>query len=446
MKTEDYLASFESFVGSENVLTNEAAEKHLTDWTGRYSGQALCVVKPASTKEVSQIVKYCNENQIPIIPQGGNTGLVHGSVPGETKDGSLPIVLSTLRLKELNPVNKLDRSVIVGAGVTIKDLANHVASFGFAYGVDLAARDQATIGGTVATDAGGIRVVHYGTTKAQVLGVEAVLADGQVIDSLGSTTKDGAGYDLPAWLVGSEGTLAIITKVRVKVKSPLPSAHTYFVGLNKFSECSNLIAKCFLEEKRVLAAEAIDKESFDLVCNFLNLAKPLSDQRVVMLLETDLALDLSEYPHVESHNETERLEFWARREQLGEAVGSLGLIHKADVGIPPENLDQFIEQFHQKLRALPQVKQTLVYGHIAESNLHLEIIGPDKNDLEAENITYRLVADFGGTVASEHGVGRAKCEFLHLVRSQNYLETIKLLKKTLDPKNIFNPGAVIALD
>ncbi|MGA1592982.1 MAG: FAD-binding oxidoreductase, partial [Candidatus Nanopelagicales bacterium] len=197
-----HLAELASLVGEENVLTNELAQSHLTDWTGRYAGAALAVVKPGNTKEVSEIVKYCSENLIPIVPQGGNTGLVHGSVPGETKNGSLPIVLSTLRLKELNPVNKLDRSVIVGAGVTIKDLASYVTSYGFAYGVDLAARDSATIGGTVATDAGGIRVVYFGTTKAQVLGVEAVLADGTVIDSLGSTTKDGAGYDLPAWLVG----------------------------------------------------------------------------------------------------------------------------------------------------------------------------------------------------------------------------------------------------
>lgn len=444
--SQEHLAKFIFLVGKENVLTDQAAAPHLTDWTGRYSGAAICVVKPANTQQVSEVVKYCNENLIPIIPQGGNTGLVHGSVPGETKNGRLPIVLSSLRLKEINPVNKLDRSVIVGAGVTIKDLAQHVESFGFAYGVDLAARDSATIGGTVATDAGGIRVVHYGTTKAQVLGVEAVLANGEVIDSLGSTTKDGAGYDLPAWLVGSEGTLAIITRVRVRVKSPLPEAHTYFIGLNKFSDCSNLIAKCFLEKRRVLAAEAIDAESFDLVCNFLNLAKPISEHPVVMLLETDSAIELAGLPHIKSQNENQRLEFWARREQLGEAVGSLGLIHKADVGIPPENLDLFINNFHQKVKALPQVKQTLVYGHIAESNLHLEIIGPEKVDLQAEQITYQLVADFGGTVASEHGVGRAKCEFLHLVRSQNYLETIKLLKRTLDPKNIFNPGAVIALD
>ncbi|MGA1081786.1 MAG: FAD-binding oxidoreductase [Candidatus Nanopelagicales bacterium] len=441
-----HLAELASLVGEENVLTNELAQSHLTDWTGRYAGAALAVVKPGNTKEVSEIVKYCSENLIPIVPQGGNTGLVHGSVPGETKNGSLPIVLSTLRLKELNPVNKLDRSVIVGAGVTIKDLASYVTSYGFAYGVDLAARDSATIGGTVATDAGGIRVVYFGTTKAQVLGVEAVLADGTVIDSLGSTTKDGAGYDLPAWLVGSEGTLAIITRVRVRVKSPMPEAHTYLVGFNEFSQCSDLIAKCFLEKKRVLAAEAIDAESMKLVCKFLNLSNPLAEHPVVMLLETDSPLELADLPHIQSQNEKERREFWARREQLGEAVGSLGLIHKADVGIPPENLDEFIKQFHQVVRDLPEVTQTLVYGHIAESNLHLEIIGPGKDDLSAEKITYQLVADFGGTVASEHGVGRAKCEFLHLVRSQNYLQTIKLLKKTLDPKNIFNPGAVIALD
>jgi FAD/FMN-containing dehydrogenase len=444
--SQDYLAFFRLLLGEANVLTDEAAKPHLIDWTTRYQGEALAVVKPGSVEEVSKVLAFCDENLIPVIPQGGNTGLVHGSVPGETLTGNLPIVLSTLRLKELNPVNKLDRSIVVGAGVTISDLENHVSSFGFTYGVDLAARDSATIGGTVATDAGGIRVVYYGTTRAQVLGVEAVLANGQIIDALGSTAKDGAGYDLPTWLVGSEGTLAVVTRVRVRVKNKLPKAHTYLIGLNSFSQASELIAKCFIEEKRVLAAEAIDQASFDLVCNFLNLTKPLAEHQVVLLLETDSDLDLTNYQFVKSSNQKETAEFWARRERLGDAVGSLGLVHKADVGIPPENLDIFIEQFHEKVSALPNVKTTLAYGHIAESNLHLEIIGPAKEDLSAERITYQLVADFGGTVASEHGVGRAKCEFLGLVRSSEFLATIKLLKNTLDPKSILNPGAVIPLD
>lgn len=441
-----HLEFFKSLIGHDWVLTDSQALPHLTDWTKRYSGQALAVLKPADANEVSQIVKYCNDNLIPIIPQGGNTGLVHGSVPGETKAGSLPIVLSMLRFKELNPVNKLDRSVVVGAGVTLSELANHVANFGFTYGVDLAAREAATIGGTVATDAGGIRVVHFGTTKAQVLGLEAVLADGTILDALGTTTKDGAGYDLPALLVGSEGTLAIITKVRVRVKSQLPKAYTYFVGLTNFSQASNLIAQCFLDKIRVLAAEAIDAASFDLVCKFLQLPVLLPDHQVILLIETDTPLDLAKYESLQAQNPIQVKEFWARREQLGEAVGSLGLIHKADVGIPSEKLDLFTSEFHEQVGKLPAVKQTLAYGHIAESNLHLEIIGPAKDDLTAERITYQLVADHGGTVASEHGVGRAKCEFLNLVRDEQYLQTIKAVKKSLDPNFIFNPGAVIALD
>lgn len=443
---QNHLVFFSDLIGKANVLTADAAAPHLIDWTKRYQGEALAVLKPSSVEEVSAILKYCFENLISVIPQGGNTGLVHGSVPGETKNGTLPIVLSTLRLKELNPVNKLDRSVVVGAGVTISELAKHVAASEFAYGVDLAARDSATIGGTVATDAGGIRVVHYGTTKAQVLGVEAVLANGQIIDALGNTTKDGAGYDIPSWLVGSEGTLAVITRVRVKVKNKLPKAHTYLIGLDSFSQATELIARCFTEQKRVLAAEAIDQKSFELVCDFLALPRPLASHNVVLLLETDSEVELRDLEFIKSSDAEQTKQLWARRERLGDAVGSLGLVHKADVGIPPENLDAFISQFHQKVSKLTNVKSTLVYGHIAESNLHLEIIGPANDDLTAEKITYQLVSDFSGTVASEHGVGRAKCEFLGLSRSDEFLATIKLLKQTLDPKGILNPGAVIPLD
>ena len=151
---QNHLIFFSDLIGKANVLTADAAAPHLIDWTKRYQGEALAVLKPSSAEEVSAILKYCFENLISVIPQGCNTGLVHGSVPGETKNGTLPIVLSTLRLKKLNPVNKLDRSVVVGAGVTISELAKHVAASEFAYGVDLAARDSATIGGTVATYAG----------------------------------------------------------------------------------------------------------------------------------------------------------------------------------------------------------------------------------------------------------------------------------------------------
>ena len=207
-------AELTEVTGPEHVLTDpDVTAGYTTDWTRRFSGQARCVVRPADTGEVAAVLLACGRHGVPVVPQGGNTGLVGGGVPVATG----AVVLSARRLRRLDPVDKLSAQVTAGAGVTIAELRAHAAGAGLEYGVDLAARESATVGGTIATNAGGIQTIRYGPTRAQLLGLEAVLADGRVISRLGGIQADNTGYDLTGLLAGSEGTLGVITTARLRL-------------------------------------------------------------------------------------------------------------------------------------------------------------------------------------------------------------------------------------
>src|SRR5579872_2831962 len=214
------LAELVAIAGQEHVLTDpDVVAGYTTDWTRRFSGAALAVVRPSGTAEVAAVLRACARHGTPVVPQGGNTGLVGGSVPAPSGGGGA-VVLSTRRLRRLDPVDTLSGQVTAGAGVTIAELRAHAARAGLEYGVDLAARDSATVGGTIATNAGGIQTIRYGHTRAQLLGVEAVLADGSVISRLGGIQSDNTGYELAQLLAGSEGTLGIVTAARLRLHRP----------------------------------------------------------------------------------------------------------------------------------------------------------------------------------------------------------------------------------
>ncbi len=210
-------ADLAAIAGSAHVLTEpDVVAGYATDWTRRYRGRASCVVRPGSTAEVAGVLRVCAGLGVPVVPQGGNTGLVGGSVP-DAAGPQAPVILSTARLTDLEPVDVVAGQVVAGAGVTIARLDTHAAAAGLRYGIDLASRDSATVGGTIATNAGGIHTIRYGPTRAQVVGLTAVLASGEVLDGLRGTASVSAGYDLGQLLTGSEGTLAVITGARLRL-------------------------------------------------------------------------------------------------------------------------------------------------------------------------------------------------------------------------------------
>jgi FAD/FMN-containing dehydrogenase len=421
--------SLRQVVGDAHVLTApDVTAGYGTDWTRRWSVTPRAVVRPGSTDEVAGVVRACADHGVGLVPQGGNTGLVGGSVP--SREGL--VVVSTTRLDRLGPVARQSRQVTAGAGVRVADLQRHAAAAGLAYGVDLASRDAATVGGTVATNAGGIRVVRHGDTRAQVLGVEAVLADGTVVSDLAGLPKDSAGYDLSGLLVGSEGTLGMVTAARLRLVEPLPVGRTtVLAGLRSVVDALGL-----LDQPGLLAAEVVVGPAMDLVCSALGLPFPLGARWPVYVLletvgtprlaaDTDAAVD----PRV-----------WQYRERQTEAVATIGIVHKLDVAVPIDRLDEL-------LAALPDAwapYDGYVFGHLAEGNLHVEVAGAPPDDVEVDGRILRLVASMGGTVSAEHGVGTAKTEWLGLCRSPAQLAAMRRIKDALDPDHRMNPGVLLA--
>ncbi len=262
-------------VGAEHVLTDpDLLDGYLWDWTRRYTGAARCVARPGSAQEVAGVLRCCADRGVPVVTQGGNTGLVGGSVPGA--GGQPPaVVLSTRRLRTLDPVDTLAAQVTAGAGVTLAELRAHAAAAGLEYGVDLAARDSATVGGTIATNAGGINTIRYGPTRAQLLGVEAVLTDGSVLSRMAGLAADNTGYDLAQLLAGSEGTLAVITAARLRLWPAEPVAAAVLAGVSGVAAAADLYAEIRAHLPGLRAAEYLEAAGLDLVREAAGLPLPL---------------------------------------------------------------------------------------------------------------------------------------------------------------------------
>ncbi len=416
-------------VGPDDVLTDpDLRAPYCIDWTGRYRGEAAAVVRPHDTAQVSQVVRTCAQFGMPIVAQGGNTGLVGASVPR-----SRPMVIvSTRGLTSIGSVDVSSRQVTVGAGVTIAQVQRLAATAGLDYGVDLAARDSATIGGTVATNAGGLRVVRHGDTRRQMCGLEYVLADGSVATHLAGLPKDSAGFDVSHLMVASEGTLGLITQVRLHLVSPLPEGRlTTLVGVSDI-DAAVAIAR---DQDDLLAAEFIGGSAMDLVTTVAELPFPLQKRwPVYLLIETTSAplLDVDADAVVDRR-------LWAYRERQTEAVGTLGVVHKLDVGVPLDRLRVVMEAMPSA--AAPH--DLYVFGHLLEGNLHVEVVGAAPDDHEVDAALLRLVASNGGTISAEHGVGVAKVADLPLSRSAAELAAMRAIKDALDPAGLLNPGVLL---
>ncbi len=421
-------------VGAEHVLTDPGVtQAYGTDWTGRWSVSPLAVVRPADTSEVSAVVQVCAADGIPLVPQGGNTGLVGGSVPARPD----AVVLSLRRLTSHSDVDVFGRQVTVGAGLSVAEVHALAARSGLTYGVDLASRDSATIGGTVATNAGGVRVVRFGDTRAQVVGLEAVLADGSVIDRTGALPKDSAGYDISELVVGSEGTLAVVTAVLLRLRDRLPPERvTAMVGVSSLREAVELAATVATSRDDLLAAEYIDDVGMRLVCGVAGLTHPLAERWPYYLL-----IETARTPHlpVGSDGAVDR-RLWAYRERQSEAAATLGTGHSLDIALAVHHLDDFLTQ----LPELVVPHRAFTFGHLLEGNVHVQINGPDPGDDAATDAVLQVVARLGGSVSSEHGVGRAKPGYLALSRDQAEIDTMRAIKDALDPGHLLNPGVLFA--
>ena len=445
----DVVAALAAEVGPRQVLTDpDVVASFGQDWSGRFSGPVLGVVRPGSTGEVAAVVRICTDAGLPVLVQGGRTGLVGGSVPGP-QDPPM-VVLSTTRLTRLDPVDDDAGQVTVGAGVTLAALHSHARGAGWEYGVDLAARDSCTVGGTIGTNAGGIRVCCYGMTRRHVLGVEAVLPDGSVVSHLGGLVKDNTGYDLAGLMVGSEGTLGVVTAARLVLHRPPRGSAVALIGVRDAAEAADLARSAVPRGSRLLAAEIIDAPLLQVICDHASLPWPLRTRPGhVMVLETEsepgeVAMELPEgLDVVMALDGPDKARFWDYRDRAGEAVTAFGLTHRFDVTVPPGAWDAFVADATARARGLDDVTDVFSFGHVADGNVHLEVLGPSPDDERVDATVLQCVADHGGSISAEHGVGRAKAAYLHLTRSTAEIAAMRAVKAALDPLGLFNPGALL---
>jgi FAD/FMN-containing dehydrogenase len=461
--TDALLADLASTVGSEHVLTDpDLVAPYAIDWGRRWGGPALAVVRPATTAEVAAVLARCLQDRIPVIPQGGNTGLVAGGVPAEVPGplGS-PIIISTRRLTRLDPIDEVSGQVTVGAGVTLGDLHRYAAAAGWEYGVDLAARDSATVGGTVATNAGGIRVIAHGMTRQQVVGIEAVLADGGIVEHLAGLPKDNTGYDLAGLLTGSEGTLGVITAVRLRLSRPHAASSVALIGIDTYDEALRLLRNAPRSGVPVLAAEVTDRVGVELAMEMAGLPWPLEERHpLTLLLEIadggggegfDESV-LDGYDVTLAINAADRARLWTYRELQGEvytayaAAHGADPAHKLDISIPLRHLAECADLLRERMATYPGVLAFGVFGHLGDGNIHVEIAGPAADDEDVDMLVLGTVSTYGGSISAEHGVGRAKSHHLHLTRTPTEIAAMQAIKAALDPEGIMNPGVLLPLE
>jgi FAD/FMN-containing dehydrogenase len=438
-------------VGDRHVLVDDDVRAPFeVDWTRRYHGRARAVVRPADTGEVVAVLAACREHGAAVVPQGGNTGMVGASVP---RDGE--VVLSLARMTDLAPVDRAAAQVQAGAGVTLATLQEHARAQRLDAAVDLGARDSATLGGLVATNAGGIRAMRYGTVRARVAGLRAVLADGTVLDRP-TLLKDNAGYDLSSLLIGSEGTLGVITGVRWRLVPLLTRRVAALIGLDALEQAAELLAVVRPSLPSLHAAEFFVDDGLQLVLDHLDVPAPVPARSpVYVLLECAALADpteelaaaladagIEDAVVADTGAELERL--WRFREGLTEALSAGGRIpHKMDVGVPLARLAEFAARATAEVASLTPDARVILFGHLGDGNVHVNVLGLEPGDYTVDEAVLRLAAECDGTISAEHGVGRAKARWLELVRPAGELRAMEQIKRALDPDGLLNPGVVL---
>jgi FAD/FMN-containing dehydrogenase len=458
--TGDLEAALAAVVGIDHVLVDaDQRASHETDWTGRYSGRCAAVVRPASTTEVAHVLRSCNEHGVAVVAQAGNTGLVGAGVPRPGGAEPRPtIVLSMRRLDSISDPDPAAMQITAGAGVTIADWQRAARACGLDTPVDFAARESATVGGAIATNAGGSRVVRFGTMRHQVVGVEAVLADGTLVGSLAGLPKETVGLHWPSLLAGSEGTLAVVTAARLRLVPHFAQVTTMLAAVDDIETARVLLAALRRKLGSLDSIEVMWPRAVELVAAHLGATPPVTVPAggVALLVEcadhVDPTADL--YAVLEAHDGVgatavatggpQRDELLAFRDRITEAIaadaaGSGTPTYKLDVAVPVGSIEQVLDAAW--LAAERQGARLIPFGHLAEGNLHLNFLDTADPDQIADAVL-PVVADLGGTISAEHGVGVAKTRWLHLVRSDGDLAAQRSIRRALDPRRTLNPGVL----
>ena len=460
------IEELKSIVGTGGWKTEPAElQPHLTEWRGEVVGKTQILVAPRTTEEVCQVVRACASAGTAIVPQGGNTGLCAGAVPDESGD---QVLLSLARMNRIRDIDPFNFSMEVEAGCVLAAIQDAAQSVDRIFPLSLGAEGSCQIGGNLATNAGGVNVIRYGTARALVLGLEVVLADGTVMNGLRSLRKDTAGYDLKQLFIGSEGTLGIITAATLRLFPDPGEASTALVAVNESGDAVRLLAALRTSlADRIEAFEIVSDRVFSLVeAHIPDATLPFEEkypwyvlieassggdaevlERALMAAAKEsLLLDA-----VIAKNEGEAQNLWRLRHSIAEAERHEGKALKHDISVPIGRMQEFLVRGDSLIADLIPEAKLLAFGHVGDGNLHYNVTLPGDSTSEAwraagakvTTAIYDLVAELGGSFSAEHGVGRLKKPYLEQYRGGTELALMKSLKKTLDPQNILNPGKVI---
>lgn len=461
LSNED-VAFFKSVIESDSGVLQEDLDFYNEDWMLKYQGQSKLVLKPKTVEQVSQILKYCNDKKLAVVPQGGNTGLVGGSIPVFDE-----IVISTAAMNKIRSFDEVSGILTADAGVILETADEFLRERGYVFPLDLGAKGSCHIGGNVAANAGGLRLLRYGSLHGTVLGVEAVMADGTVFKGLSKLRKDNTGYDLKQLFIGSEGTIGIITGISILCPPKPTAVNVSFLGLESFEKVQQTFVRAKKELAEILSAfECMDAKSQDLVAQHSSLTRPLSEEYpFYVLIETsgsnkehddakleaflenamtdELVLD-----GVVAMDETQLKNLWAWRELVPEASGKGGGVYKYDVSLPLPVMFDLVDAVQAKLEAGGltgegnPVINAVGYGHIGDGNLHLNV-AVSSYDKRVENVLEPFVFEFvqqhQGSISAEHGLGFAKRRFIQYSKDEDTISMMKQLKNHYDPNGILNP-------
>jgi len=445
---------FADIVGAAHVLTApEDTKPYFTDWRKQYSAPAECVVRPATTQEVAQVVALCARERVAIVPQGGNTGLVGGSVPTGTRR---EIVLALGRMNRIRALDILNDTLTAEAGCVLAAVQRAADEAGRLFPLSLAAEGSCQIGGNLSTNAGGVNVLRYGNAREQVLGLEVVLPDGRVWDALRGLRKDNTGYDLKQLFVGAEGTLGVITAAVLRLYPKPAAVATAWIALESPRAAVELLAA--LRERlgeRISAFELVSRTCLEAVLRHVpDLRDPLrgaapwhvlaqfADSGGAAELHERVADALAEREAVLAQSGEQARSLWRIRESIPEAQFANV---KHDISLPISRIPDFVKHAGRDLKSALREVEIYCFGHVGDGNLHYNV-GPHgllEQRAAVNRIVYDVVERFGGSISAEHGLGQLKREDIRAHKPPLELELMRRLKAALDPDGLMNPGKVL---
>ncbi len=444
-----------------DVLSTDASDltEYGKDWTKVISPAPLGILFPRTTDDVSRLVRIANAHNTAVVPSGGRTGLAGGAVAARGE-----LVMSLSRMRGIGEIDFAGNTLKVEAGAVTQAVHEHCAPHGLTWPVDFASKGSSHVGGNIATNAGGVKVIRYGLTRNWVLGLRVVLASGDILDINGALEKNNTGIDLRQLFIGSEGTLGIITEATLKL-TRVPEALSVMLFAVPSLEG---VLSLFREAKRgpftIMAYEFFTDLCLARLTKHRNVRSPFSESSpYYVLLETEEADEVSLHAWVEgvfekglatdgtlAQHSAQAAELWGLREGISESLSATGFPHKNDIALPIASLDAFCREFTSVFEARYPGWEICIFGHVGDGNLHVNVMKPDaleKTDFlaktkEADQAMFALVQAHGGSISAEHGIGLLKKDYLHFTRSPAEIELMRAMKKVLDPKGLLNPGKV----